>query len=178
MISDFSTHAKPSNNKARVYAALSFIFAVAAFLASLPMTNYRWAPQLLGMLLVIAGLVLTTRYVSAKYYYEIMTDSEGAPLFIVRQRTGKRQITLCRIYLADIQKIEPETKEQRRAHKTPTGYTKFIYVPTFLPEDTVRITASGRYERSEIVIECSAEMCSLLSDCAAEARAARIESEE
>ena len=178
MISELSLRAKPSNKKATAYAIGSLGGALICFIGSLFMDSFRWAPQLSAMILVVAGLVLLTRYVTPKFYYDVTVDSDGSPLFVVRQNIGKRKTTLCRIFLADIQKIEAESAEQRRAHKTPIGYVKYVYVPTFLPEDTFRITTVSRYERAEIIIECSEEFARLLSDHAAEARALRATEEE
>ena len=178
MIREFSAKAKASNNKARTLfalcMALSFVFLSASTLLPL----YRGVVSLIGLGLLVAAITIFTKYVSPIFYYDITFDSEGAPLFVVRQMIGKRQTTLCRIGLFEIVKIEKENSEQRKAHKTPTGFVKYSYIPTIMPETTYRITSVNRYEKSEILIEASDEFISILRVYSAEARGNYIPYEE
>lgn len=178
MINEFSVHAMPTNKNAIVISLASLAGAAVLFAAAWFTEEKKWIPQSLCLVLLVIGLMLLTRYVLPKFYYDVTVDTEGTPLFIVRQQNGKRQTTLCRIAFADIRKIEEETAKQRRAHKTPTGYIKYTYVPTLFPEKSYRIIAVSRYEHAEIVIECTPEMAGTLSELAAEARERRRKDEE
>ena len=158
-------------------ASLAFAFV----LMSMIIPTYRGVVSFFGMGLLVAAITVYTRYVSPEYYYDITFDSEGTPLFVVRQIIGKRHTTLCRIGLGEIVKIEHETKDERNAHKTPYGFVKFNYVPTLMPNDTYRITTMSRYEKAEILIEASDEFVSLLRAYSAEAKeimSSREENEE
>ena len=94
-----------------------------------------------------------SKYLASVYYYDITKDVNGTPIFVVRQVMGKRESTLCRIDIADIVSVAHETADERRGHKTPAGYLKYVYTPTLAPKETSRLTVVGRYESAEIVIE-------------------------
>lgn len=170
MIREFSASPKPSNKKAEIWAYSSFILALAIFFVSTQIPIYRGIVSTVASVLLIAGILLYTKYISTVYYYDIMLDSEGTPLFVVRAKAGKRETTLCRIGLAEIMKVEREDRTARRAHKTPKTHMKYVYLPTLDPDVSYRITTASRYERAEIVIEASEEFASLLLNYSLEAR--------
>ena len=94
---------------------------------------------------------------------------ENTPIFVVRQVTGKRQTTLSRIDLENIKKIEKQDKKEQSAHKTSADFRKYVYAPTLFPETVYRITVIGRYEKAEIIIECSDEYADYLRSAVVEA---------
>lgn len=106
-----------------------------------------------------------------KLFYDVILTPDGEPLFVVRQRIGKRESTMCRVGLWSITAVTREDGASRRAHKTPAGYAKYVYTPTFMPDVTYRIVTVSRHEKAEIVIECSDEMANALLSYAIEARA-------
>lgn len=177
MIREFSASPKPSNNKARTASCALLAAAIFIFFVSMSIPYYRGVVSFFAMVLLILGIFIYTKYISPIYYYDIMMDSEGTPLFIVRAMNGKRETTLCRIGLAEIRKIEREDRAERRAHKTPKGYVKYAYLPTLDPNSTYRLTTASRYEHAEIIIEASDEFASLLRVYSIEARE-MLESEE
>ncbi len=170
MIREFSIHAKPTNKKAMTAFTACFFASFAALIASGAFQFYRWVPQLIGMVLLVAAVALYTKFLSSKYYYEIVFDTEGTPLLVVNQLIGKRMTALCRVGLYEVVRVESESAEERKNHKTPAGIRKYTYVPTLFPERTCRIYTSGKHERAEIVIEVTDEISALLSDYAREAR--------
>ena len=171
MIREFSAKAKSSNNKARTFFIASMLLAFLLLSGAMLLPLYRGVVSLFGIVFLVAAITIYTKYLSPIYYYDITFDSEGAPLFVVRQVIGKRQSTLCRIGLFEIVKIEKESIEERKSHKTPVGFVKYSYVPTILPETVYRITSVSRYEKSEILIEVTDEFASVIRSYAAEARA-------
>lgn len=170
MIREFSASPKPSNNKARTASCALLAVAIFIFFVSMSIPHYRGVVSLFAMVLLILGIFIYTKYISPIYYYDIMMDSEGTPLFIVRAMNGKRETTLCRIGLAEIRKVEREDRAARRSHKTPKGYVKYAYLPTLDPDSTYRLTTASRYEHAEIIIEVSDEFASLLRAYSIEAR--------
>lgn len=178
MISEFSVSPKPSNGKAKSFFAISLVAGAGAFALSFVMESFRWIPQLAAACLLIFAIFLYTRYMGQKLFYDVMLTSDGEPLFVVRQRIGKRESTMCRIGLWSITCIQREDGAARRGHKTPTGYAKYIYTPTFMPDVTYRIVTVSRHEKAEIVIECSDEMANTLLSYVAEARAGRTAEDE
>ena len=173
MIREFSASPKPSNKKARIAACVLLCVALFVFFVSMRIPHYRGVVSLFATVLLIAGILIYTKYISPIYYYDIMMDSEGTPLFIVRAMNGKRETTLCRIGLAEIMKVEREEREARRTHKTPKGYVKYAYLPTLDPDVTYRLTTASRYEHAEIIIEASEDFANLLRTYSIEAREMR-----
>lgn len=170
MMREFSAKAKSSNNNARVAFFVLLGLATATFAAYFISPLYKGVIGLFGIAFITVSVLIYTKYVSCEYYYDITSDFDGVPVFVVRQITGKRQTTLCRISLSDIVGAKMETREESRAHKTPQGYRKYVYLPTLMPSYTCRLTVSGRYEKAEIIIEVGEEFRSYLLSCAAESR--------
>ena len=174
MIREFSVKLKPSNSKARYIFIGCMVSAFALVSASNLISKYRGLVCLAGVLALVAALTVYTKYMVVDYYYDLMIDSAGIPLFVARSRVksanGGRETTLCRIELADIRKIEAESREERKAHKTPQGYLKYSYLPTISPDKSYRLTVISRYERSEILIEINDEFAQLLSNYVKEAK--------
>ena len=146
-------------------------FALVTLSTVIPL--YRGLVSMAGVLLLTLALVFYTKYILPIYFYDIFIDSDGTPLFVVRQQTGKRQSTLCRIPLNEILRVEKQSRQQRREHKTPYEVKKYAYLPTLDPDEIYRITTSGRYERAEILIECSEGFAKMLTVYSAEAREQR-----
>lgn len=146
-------------------------FALVTLSTVIPL--YRGLVSMAGVLLLTLALVFYTKYILPIYFYDIFIDSDGTPLFVVRQQTGKRQSTLCRIPLNEILRVEKQSRQQRREHKTPYEVKKYAYLPTLDPDEIYRITTSGRYERAEILIESSEGFAQLLSAYSVEAREQR-----
>lgn len=169
MIKEFSVKPKPSNNKARTVFIFCMLAAFVLITLSTLIPLYKGIVSLIGILLLSVALMLYAKYIAPIYFYDITFDSEGIPLFVVRQQTGKRYTTLCRIALHEIVKIEKQSREERRAHKTPYEMKKYSYLPTFDPAEVYRLTTSGRYERAEILIESSDGFADLLASYVAEA---------
>ncbi len=178
MIREFSVKPKPGNNKARYLFVFCASFSFALILLSTFIPIYKGVVSLLGVASLSIALVIYTKYIAPVYYYDIIFDSEGNALFVVRQQTGKRHTTLCRISLHEITDVEKQSAAERRAHKTPTGFLKYSYFPTLNPAEAYRITTEGRYERAEILIESSEEFALLLKKYSEEARNLYTDSEE
>ena len=170
MIKELSTKVKSSNNNARVAFFLLLAISVAAFVAYFASPSFKGVIGLFGIAFITAATLIYTKYVSSEYYYDITNDYDGMPVFVVRQIVGKRQSTLCRIGLADVVDAKIESGAERRAHKTPFGYRKYVYSPTLFPATTCRLTVSSRYEKAEIIIEVNEEYKNLLLSYALEAR--------
>ena len=170
MIREFSSKAKPSNNKANLALGALFTLAALSLLCAMLMERYGGLVELLTVALIVAAVVIYTKYVAAVYYYEVTFDYAGTPVFVVRQLTGKRETTLARLGIAEIISVTSESREERGKHNTPHGTRKYTYVPTLSPEQTLRITYESPYERAELIIEAPAEFGELLLSYAEEAR--------
>ncbi len=178
MIRDFSIHARPANNRAKLVFTALMLSAAAIVVVSMFLESYRGVVGMLGMFIVVAATWVYTRHVAADYYYDLITYTDDEPALIVRQIIGKRQSTLSRVCLADVVSAEMEDAAARRSHKTERGVRKYIYTPTISPERTCRLTVHSRYEHSEIVLEITEEYCNLINEYSKEARELRALSED
>jgi hypothetical protein len=168
---EFSTKAKPSNNNARIIMSLFLAFAAVTAVASMLVDRFSGLISILTVALISGAVFIYTRYVSCEYFYDLTTDHTGDRIFVVRQVTGKRETTLARVSLSEICKVERENSATAKSHRTPAGFKKYFYTPTLMPEHICRLTVVGRYESSEIVIECSDEYADVLSNLSKEASA-------
>ncbi len=178
MISEFSVHPKPRNNNAKIFFTAGLFLSALAFFAYLTVPSYKGLIGVLAIALITAAILIYTKYVSVDYYYDITFDSNEAPIFVVRQVTGKRQSTLCRIDMADIVKITYETSEERRKKKKDINSKLYVYTPTLFPPDIYRILAKNRYDSFELIIEGTEELARLLTEYSDEARRLRALEEE
>ena len=151
-------------------AAVLFVFSFTA-------DKYKGIIGFVAIVFLTAALYIFTRYMAIEYYYDI-TLSGGEPLFVVRQATCKRSTTMTRISLSSITDVKVENAKERKGHKAPSGYARYCYVPTFMPDKTVRITVASRYEKAEIVIEGSAEFAELILAYSREAKVMYPDDEE
>ncbi len=175
MIKEFSVRPKPQNNVAKIVLLVALLVSGAGVATYLVIDKYKGIVGFCAMLVLVSAILIYTKYIAPMFYYDVMLDGGGTPLFVVRQVVGKRQSTLCRIELADIVSVTHETGEERRKHKTPKGVRRYNYAPTMLPKEVWRIEAKGKYESSEIIIEGTPEFAALLIEYSNEAREMSIE---
>ena len=178
MIKEFSASPKPTNNNAKIVFWITFAISIIGFAIYFLMERYRGFVGMFALLTLTTAILFYTKYIAPVFYYDITFDSENAPIFVVRQLTGKRGTTLCRIDLADVMSVVKETKDERRAHKTPQNMRKYVYSPTLSPEFVYRMTVYGRYEKAEIILECNDDFAELIRNYAAEAKELRMAEEE
>lgn len=170
MISEFSVSPKPQNNVAKLLMLTMFFLTAIIFVTSSIIEKYRGVVSSFGLITLTAALLIYTKYISVKYYYEIMIDDDDTPLFLVRQTVGKRTSTLCRVELATVIRVEREDKAKCSAHKIPKGTYLYRYLPTMAPSYVIRLYISGYSAKSEILIEGNEDFSNLLSDYAKIAR--------
>lgn len=177
MITEISARAKAKNNNAKILFFVFLILSAAATVLYLTVEIKRSLVGLVALIFITAAVFVYTKYVSSEYFYDVTFDYNRNPVFVVRQRTGKKDTTLCRMDLYAITAVQKQDKKQRSEHKTKYGYLKYNYTPTISPDETYLITVVSRYEKAEIRIEATEEFANLLLSYAAEARELRANSE-
>lgn len=169
-MTDFTLRPKPQNKRS-VYLFIAFAIGAVAFtILYLTIGQYRGLVGLVAMMFVVAAVFMYTRYMAAEYYYDVIV-SDDTPIFVIRHKLGRREVTMCRIEMRHIVSIERQTKEDRKAHVTPKEYARYTYSPTVDPEITYLIITSSRTEKAEITIEANEEFAATLSAYVAEIRA-------
>lgn len=170
MISEFTVTPRPSNNKARhlFFALIITAVLVGALYVTLP--QYKGVVGLACMLIIVAAIYIYNRYMAIVYRYEVMIDSDGVPLLVVRHSVGKRESTLARVELSHITSVKKQSVKDRREHKTPEGCMRYAYLPTLAPEYTCLVTVRSRHEHAEITLEGNDQFIDLLQSYAEIAR--------
>lgn len=170
MIKELSASPKPQNSNSKILMSVFFILSAAVLIVSRLIDSYKGVVAFVGVLLLVSAILVYTKYVAIVFYYDVIITSDGEPLFVVRQLSGRREVTLCRVPLAELTDIRKETAAERRAHVRQKDCPLFVYLPTLFPPVSYRMTVGRGSERSEVLIECSEEFAALLLDYAAEAR--------
>jgi hypothetical protein len=153
--------------------SLFFALALVSIIVSVFLDRYKGVAGLFTLASLTTAILVYTKYVAVVFHYDILVEDEAEPLFVVRQTVGKRNVTLCRVAFADITKIEKETAEQRRAHKTEVGTARYVYAPTLFPDVSYRISLASKREKAEIIVEGSDEFSQMLLEVAKSARELR-----
>ena len=125
------------------------IFAVSFFNTEIPyLTLFA---QMLGVLLLTAGVYLYARFVARTYTYTVQPggifDAEGRELcdLVVIETVGKRkQRTVCRIALRDISWVKARPMRANKKKLLPKieaqeGGQKFSYCADLVPEQVIAI---------------------------------------
>ena len=178
MINESTVRPKPQNNNAKIAFLVTMLLFLLSTVGYILADKYKGIIGLVAICFLTTSILFYTKYIAPVFSYDIMLDSEGIPLFVVRQVVGKRQATLARIEIADIRDARIETREERKNHKTPGGVLKYNYGPTLNPPMACRIFLKSRYENAEIIIEASEEYKDMLLSYAKIAREMRTEDEE
>ncbi len=177
-MSDFSAQPKAQNKTAKTIMWVFFGVALVSAVVSTFLEHYRGVVGMVTLGALTTAILMYTKFVSVKFYYDIMVTGLEEPLLVVRQAVGKRNVTLARVALADIISITRESREQRRAYKKEKGIALYNYGPTMNPPVTYRVQVRNYAERADIVLEGSDEFFEKIREYASVARAARAEGEE
>ena len=178
MITNFSAQPKPQNNNAKILMWLFFGLSAVAAVVYVLISTYRGVVGAVAVASVTTAILMYTKYVSVKFFYDVISEDGEDPLFVVRQKVGRRDVTLCRVELADIISIDKETAAERKAHKRAKTTPLYVYAPTIAPEVSYRMKVRNSYEHSEIILEGSDEFFSTVMKYADEARTMRHASED
>jgi len=173
VIKDFSVTPRPKNKNAKILMCAFFALALISLIIATFVDKYKGVIGMVTLASLTTAILVYTKYVSVVFHYDIMAEGLDEPLFVVRQTVGKREVTLCRIALATITRIEKESAAQRRAHKSESGVAKYVYTPTLAPSESHRIFVFSRYEKAEIIVEISDEFAQMLMSLANEAKLMR-----
>ena len=178
MIKDFSVHPKPQNNNSKKVMWIFYALGAVAAVLSVMLESYRGVAGLVALAFISSGILMFTKYVSVAFYYDIIAEGVDTPMFIVRQRVGKRDVTLCRVDLADIVSVKRETAKERKAHVREQGTAYYVYAPTLNPPVSYRMRVNNAREHAELILEGSDEFFQMVQSIAAEARALRQDDED
>lgn len=151
-----------TNQKARGAVLVLLIGAFALMLIPSAFSDlpFQWIPQLLGLILLTAGIFLTTRYLTKLFIYRIVGEGESLDLTVTEASSnGKRQVIVCRVGLAGIRRLvildasKPEMEKKERALLKKSKVKQFDYRPDLCPAKSILL----------IVEEGGEELCLFLA---------------
>ena len=178
MIKESTVRPKPSNNNAKIIMLVTMLLALLAVASYVVLDKYRGVVALVAICFLTSSILFYTKYIAPVFLYDIFIDDTNTALFVVRQRTGKREVTLARIEIADITDVKFESREERKNYKTVGGVLKYNYCPTLNPSTSCRIFYKSSHEISEIIIEVSEEYSKMLLNYAKIAKEMRALNED
>ena len=141
---------KKENNKAAHLTLLLLIggFLMLALTSALPSLPFRWAFQIAGILLIGVGIYLYTRYFTRTFSYAIVVREDGSRDLTVTECQRKSRVTVCRLSLSGIERIEiVKATERERASAlkkalSAEGRKLFSYTVNLAPASVCYLVAT------------------------------------
>lgn len=157
---------KKNDSTARNLAAILFIVAVIAmYLSTLPNMPLRSVIQFLSVGLIALGLVIMGRYLFSAYAYAIVARDDGGYDFTVTEIKKRSRITVCRISVSGIEKVEILKRgEKERLAALKKGRKIFDYRVDMSPSQYCCIVAEECGEKLVIKISYDEKLVSLISE--------------
>ena len=154
-----------TNTTARKMILLLFLGSAALMVTTMlvPTVPFRWVFQLIAIFLLTAGVFLTTRYITKLFIYRI----ENGDLTVTEANTnGKRQITVCRVGLANITSVThcqsaEESVGQIKGHKKNRSRF-FDYTVDLQPAEFLLVTVTEGGEELTLRLSYDKTLCELL----------------
>ena len=171
MITPFSIRPKPANKLAKYSAAACLGSAIIFVAVYMMIEKYRGIVGIGALVFITAAVYIYNRYVCARYSYDVAIDTNGDPIFVIRQTVGKRETTLCRVDISAIRAVKKLTCKEKKAYKSDSGTSVYCYYPTMRPEILYLVEVRCPYENADLFLELTDEHASLLMSYAVEARA-------
>lgn len=146
----------PKNTYAKILALVSLLLGAGLFIVSnLNILDAPAVPQLFGLILITVSIFVASLYLIRQYTFSIDLNptSETDELdFIITERKGKRDVTVCRIGISDMKMgREVNAQNKKRVAEERKKMKRYTYDTTFLPS-----------KRIELVFKIDEEFYSLL----------------
>lgn len=158
---------KRTNTAAQRLILLFFLGAAALILITMlvPTVPFRWVFQLIAIGLLTAAIFLVTRYVTKLFLYRI----ENGDLTVTEaDARGKRQITVCRVSVANIQSLErldePNVADAALSDLKKQKIKLFDYTADLRPADSILLVVREGGEDLAIRLSFDEILFGLLGD--------------
>jgi hypothetical protein len=149
----------PKSKKNNITAVAGVCFFTAAVLYGLICTfdfAFEGVVGIVAVVLFVASMLLLTRYVFRTQVYRVVERDVGSFDLVIDEITGKNKVSVCRVALANIEKVEiRDEKNAAELKKEARGRKIFSYLPDLFPvgECWVFVTECGE----ELVIKLYAD---------------------
>ena len=112
---------------AYVYSALFLAAFVILFFTSAFSIPFRSFLQTVALGMIMAGILLFSRYRTVSFAYAVVEGREGGYDFVVDEIRRRSRITVCRIGLEEIRRAVMITEENRESLKKEAAKKKKYY---------------------------------------------------
>ena len=141
---------KKENNKAAHLVFLLLIgglllLALTSLFQALP---FRWVFQIFGVVMIGIAIYLYTRYFTRIFCYAVVQREDGTLDFTVTECQRKSRITVCRLSLSSIERIEvvkASERDRKKALKkelSANGRKLFAYTVNIAPASVCYLVAT------------------------------------
>ena len=143
-------------------------FAILGLATALPALPFRWAFQLVGIGLVGAGVFFYVRYITRTFCYAIVEREDGERDLVITECQRKSRITVCRLSLSGIERVEllpPDQQAKKKALKKELlreGRKLFSYTVNLNPSALACLVATECGQSLAIFFEPDETMLGLL----------------
>jgi len=161
---------KKENNKAAHLILLLLIggFLLLGVTTALPALPFRWVFQIVGIAFIGVAVYLYTRYFARTFSYAVVPREDGSYDLTVTECQRKSRITVCRLSLAGIERIEVVTTAERERKKAlkkelrAGGRRLFDYTVNLAPAKVCYLSATECGQEVAICFEPDGQMLRLL----------------
>jgi len=124
-----------SNKSAQYFSIVLLVSAFAAmFFSSAIQPSYRSIIQFVSLVMLAFSILLMTRYVLSGYSYAIVKDDDEGYDLTVTELKRKSRITVCRISLSGIERVELVGADNKKAISSDSKkYKRFNYCVDLKP---------------------------------------------
>ena len=161
----YETHPQKTNKVATYTSAGLLIVAfVSMYFSGLEWVPYRAILQFISLAMLAASVLLLCQYVLKGYSYAIIKDEEDNLDLTVIELKRKSRITVCRISLSGIERVERvEKSDKTRISAESKGRKIYNYCVDLAPAEYICIFAEECGERLVIKLTYDEKLFALIS---------------
>lgn len=147
----------------RVILALFVVSVSAMFFSTVPNLPYRSVMQLLSLVILALAIAMLGRYEFQSYMYAIIENDRGGLDLTVTELKRRSRITVCRIKLDGIERVEDITpKSKKQLKELRKGRRSFNYCVDISPAHACLILTDECGEKLAISISYIPELFEIL----------------
>ena len=158
----------PKNTYAKILALVSLLLGAGLFIVSnLNILDAPAVPQLFGLILITVSIFVASLYLIRQYTFSIDLNptSETDELdFIIAERKGKRDVTVCRIGINDIvaaREVNAQNKKQIAEERKKMK--RYVYDTTFIAPRRIELICKLDEDDYSILITFDEQLLEILN---------------
>ena len=158
----------PKNTYAKILALISLLMGAGLFIiANLDIVDYPAVPQLFGIIFLTTSIYVASLFLLRRYTYSIdlNTASENDELdFIISERKGNRDVTVCRVGLNDIVAArEVNAQNKKQVNDERKNMKRYTYDASFIAPRRIEVICRLDEDDFSILIAYDEQLLSELN---------------